>query len=252
MRLKYLFFPIILILAVAVFFGYINPEIVAFKAVSDDYNTNLQILQGVKNKKAALDSLSNTIKNDEESNAMILNYLPKNKVEEKIVGEVNYLAANAGVFLDNVEIVDNPTPASVVADLASKNQPIDIIQNTQAVITVDGDYDKLKTFFNGIQHIPLFNSIKSLNIATVEKTTSSDSAATSTTGSQSTTTITAKITVDFGYLKQVKADDKKLADFHPEIDNATIQKLKDYTAGNVPKINMSGISAGSNNPFLSQ
>ena len=239
-----MFFPITLVLAVAVFFGYINPEITIFKTANKDYAASLQSLESVKNKKAALELLSTRFKSNEETGNLILNYIPKNKVEEKIIEEVNYIAASSGVLLSNLEITDNFTP--VVADVTLQSGPVNVVKSTNAAITVDGDYDKLKIFFDAMQHVPLLNSVESLNISSKEKSAAAGQDA----QPQSATTIVARLVINFGYLEQIRADDKKLADFNPEIDNATIQKLKDYTAGHVSKIDMSSVSVGSNNPFL--
>ncbi len=246
MRLKYFFLPAILILAVIVFWAYILPEISNFQIVRNDFNVNQQILQNVEIKKSALATLSSKIQADDGS-ALVLNYLSSNKMEEKIIGEVNYIASNSGVFLNNLEIVSNPPPAPgvIVPVNSADTKAADAVQSVQLVISAEGDYNKLKTFFNAIQRMALFNTVISLNISTVEKNSSNDLTAT-----QSAVTISAKLVVDFGYLKQIKADEKKLANFNPSIDNATIQKLKEYTSDNTPKVSIEGIISGSNNPFL--
>ncbi len=248
MRLKYLFFPVILIIAVAVFFGYINPLIDTFKSANNDYNASQQQLLVIQTKKNALESLGSTIADGKGDSALVYEYLPKDKVEEKIIGEVNYAAANSDVFLNNIGIVDAPVVATVGLDQTPKAKPVEVIRNIQATIMVEGDYDKLKTFINGIQHIQLYNSIKSLNIATIEKATNNTDP--SVVAVSSATTIAVKLIVDFGYLKQNKIDDKKLTSFKPDIDNQTIQNLKAYIQGSVPKINTAGLNIGSNNPFL--
>ncbi len=246
MRLKYFFLPVILILAAIVFWAYIRPEISSLQAARDDYNLNQQILQNVESKKSALETLSSKIQTDDGS-ALVLNYLPSNKMEEKIIGDVNYIASNSGVFLNNLEIVSSPSPApGVIVPVSPADvKTSDALQNIQLTITAEGDYNKLKTFFDAVQRMSLLNTVKSLSISTVEKNSSSDPAAT-----QSAVTIVSKLVVDFGYLKQVKADDKKLANFNSSIDNATIQKLKDYTSNSTPKVSMEGIVSGSSNPFL--
>ncbi len=250
MRLKYIFFPVILILATAVFFGYVKPEIDSLRTMNEDYSSNLQVLQGVQSKKSAIDSLNTKISADVDGSALIYGYVPKEKVEEEIIGKVNYLAANSGVFLDNIEI------SSAAASNALITGPVasDAIQSTQATVVVEGDYDKLKIFFHDVQHVSLFNSIVSLNITSVEKNASTADAsvgqgATVTTG-QTSSTIVAKLVINFGYLKLIKADDKRLSNFKPEIDSAVIQSLKGYVSGTSPKVSTTGVVMGSSNPFL--
>jgi hypothetical protein len=262
MSLKYLFFPIILVLAVVIFWAYLWPEVISFQAVNKEYKTSQQALQNVQDKKTALESLNSQLKSDEKSSLLISNYLPSDRAEEKIIGEVNYLAANAGVFLDDIEIAKQEEKSnSVTIDSASlqatsngqfdlKKQNANTLQSTQATITFNGDYDKLKIFFNGLQHMPLLNSIKTLDITTTEKAVVAAPGATTT--EKPVTKITAKLVVDFGYLKQAKINGEQLADFKAEIDNKTVQALKEYTSEIVPKISTSGINIGSSNPFLPQ
>ena len=268
MKLKYLFFPITLILAVVVFWAYITPEIDSFQVANIDYNSKQQLLKSTQEKKTLLESLSSKIQGASEDTALVYDYLPKNKQEEKIIGQLNYLATDSGIFLDNLElapvlvpvnteiIAPNPVGTNLVSTGVVSANPassgptnIDATQNIQAIITVEGEYDKLRAFFNKVERVPLFNSIKSLKVYTTDGVASANPAAA---GQTTATKISAKLVVNFAYLGQIKADDKKIAVFNPEIDNATIQKLKEYINGNVPKINVNDITAGSDNPFLSQ
>lgn len=265
MRLKYLFFPIVMVMAVAVFWGYIWPEIVSFRAVDDEYKASKQALEAVQAKRATLEQLSLQIKSKDQDRSLVLSYLPMNKVEERIIGQVNYLAASSNVFLDNVKIVskdatlssneqvtqvgllpgvaNNGSTAANSVDPNAKSQVVDAIQNTQATISISGDYANLKKFFGAIQHMPLFNSVESLRIATIEEPKTDANL-------PAKTIITAEMVVDFGYLKQVRADGKKLAELNVQIDNGTLEQLNKYISASIPEIGVDGVNIGSNNPFL--
>ena len=122
-----------------------------------------------------------------------------------------------------------------------------VVTNTQAVVTVSGDYDKLKAFFDGIQHMPLFSSIKTLEITSLEKIITDPNI---TATKKPEFVISAKLALDFGYLNRVQIDSNNLKDFQPTIDSKTLQSLGEYTAKPMPVISTGDIVVGVNNPFM--
>lgn len=98
--------------------------------------------------------------------------------------------------------------------------------------------------------MPLLNSIKSLNIVSKDKAKDKNNSSTPAVDEKVQTSIEAELVVDFGYLNQARTDESKLASFKAEIDDKTIQDLKEYTSGVIPKINTSDIATGRSNPFL--
>ena len=233
-------------LAIAIFIGYMIPEFGRVKDLNAEYATNQQALAAVKDKKIALEKLSSQIKSNEDS-GVVYDYLPADKVEERIIGGINYLTTDAAVSLANISVkaaVDaqsssnaSATPTDPTTELTGLTAPSSV-QTTQATVTVKGDYEKIKNFINGVQHMPLMNSIKSLNITAVEGTETEPAS------------LTAVLVIDFSYLKSIKADNAKLANFKPEIDNTSVESLKSYISKSVPKINAAEVGSGRTNPFL--
>lgn len=260
MSLKYFFFPLFLIALGGFIWGYVRPEVTLYRSVNEKYKANQQSLQVVLKNKDAFNMLSLKLKEDQKSRGLILNYIPFDRVEEQIIGEISYLATNSGVFLDNVKITDQistgsfggSTQTNSLAQKGPDNKSVvDVVQSTQAKIIVNGDYEKLKIFFKGVQHLPLLNSVKSLNITLNSNKPAVDGTTGVARANQATTPITAEMVVDFGYLKQVKADKKELADFNPEIDSKTVQALQEYISADIPPVvSTTGVLMGSNNPFL--
>ncbi|NTV40944.1 MAG: hypothetical protein HGA61_01585 [Candidatus Moranbacteria bacterium] len=217
-------------------------------------------MQSIQDKKVALESLNLQLKGEGNVGETVISFLTKDKVEEKIIGELNYLASNSGVFLNNFKIINQSkmidrgglTVGSLTGIVnengseLSANQPLNSLQTTQAVVTISGDYEKLKIFFGGVQHMPLFNSIKTLNITSVEKTGTGELAS----AEGAVRTITAEIVVDFSHLEPVKASNSELVDFKPEIDEKTVQALENYVSRSVSEIKIDDIAVGSGNPFV--
>jgi len=259
MSLKYLFFPIVLVVSTVVFWAYVWPEFVSLRANNVSYRFDQGVLREAYDKKAALETLNSQIRESDSGSTLVLNYVPKDRAEEKIIGQINYLASNSGVFLNNIEVLKKNeqssstlkaanSTANVASNLKAGNS--NVLQSTQITIKVGGDYDKLKLFFSGIQHMPLLNSIKSLNIVSKDKAKDKNNSSTPAVDEKVQTSIEAELVVDFGYLNQARTDESKLASFKAEIDDKTIQDLKEYTSGVIPKINTSDIATGRSNPFL--
>ncbi len=242
MRLKYLFFPITLVLAMFIFVIYMIPAFGVLKKVNASYKLSEQALQGVRSKKVALEALSSQLKEEEENNVMVLNYLPINKTEERIIGGANYLAVDAGVALVNVSLKTNlnNVKQETEIELSGSTPKEETIKTTEATIEVVGDYDKLKIFFNGIQHMSLLNSIKSLSVTSKEDPEQN-----------SANSLSAKLVVDFGYLSLIKADNQKLANFQGEsaVSLEAVKKLKEYTSKVVPEIKAGELTSSRTNPF---
>ncbi|MEI7621115.1 MAG: type 4a pilus biogenesis protein PilO [Candidatus Moraniibacteriota bacterium] len=253
-------FPISLIFAGISFWTLLWPQYSIFQDSKLQYQKNQEVLQGIQNRKVAIEKMNLQVAQNESENSAVLNYLTDKKMEEKIVKQLNYLASSSGVFLRDISLVGSSKgqidsgagafPSSLVPALPVQNgvSANEIIQNIPVSISVQGDYDKLKNFFNAVQHLPILNSLKTLTI-TVDEKTSSDN----TSNSTKTFTLEAKLTVDFGYLKKVKASAEKMASFDAKIDEKVINDLKAYISQDVPALTLDPVAigaVGSNNPFL--
>ena len=186
---------------------------------------------------------------------MVYNYLPNKKVEERIIGGVNYLAVDSGVSLVNISLrnLDVPNPANTAQQNAAlANKPADnadVLQFSEATISISGDYEKIKLFINQLQKIALFNNIKSLVISNKEKSSSNTTDA----NSSSSSTLFADMVVNFGYLSSSELNNNKITNLKPELDSDTIGVLKQYisqkTESMASMISNVG-NKGKANPFL--
>lgn len=267
MRLKFLFFPIILIISLAIFIGYIWPEITSILEINDYKVAKSAELQSIKEKQAAIELVDKKISENIADETTVKGYLPENKIEERIISGINYLAGAANVPLLNISLVDsketanlmnavgssldapakgtiaiNPLivdPVTGVASVDNKNS----IQVTSVKIAVAGDYEKIKIFLDSLQRMPILNTIKSLNI-TKEKNASTTDPAVNTSLS-----LSADVVVDFGYLSVAKVNSQQLENFKPELDNDTILSLSKYISQKSQSIVIGDDKKGKLNPF---
>jgi len=266
MRLKILFFPIMLVISGVIFVGYIWPEIDNIKNINKEKLSNSQTLAAIKSKQAAIEQIGTQMVNDVDGNTMIDNYLPDKKVEEKIIGGINYFAADAGVSLADISIKDvepavvsgqnpaAPATGALSADGSANAQISQADTNrmlfSEVSISIIGDYSKIRLFIDELQRMALFSSIKSLAISNKVQAAGSASGSENTVNS---TNLLSDIVVDFGYLKSYGLDNNRIAQFKPGLDNETISTLKQYisqkTASITSLINSSG-NKGKTNPFL--
>lgn len=256
MRLKNLFFPIILVVSVAIFIGYIWPEIGNFKEAKEKKLVSATALQSIKDKRTAIETLSVQINKSSETESAVKNYLPENKVEERIINGVNFLTSDAGVSLVSISLSKSAVAAAQPAPVAPSNVPsgggimgmnphaekVETLENMQASIKISGDYEKIRIFIDQIEHMSIFNSIKSLSITPQgQKTENGENA-----GSSS---LAADLVVDFGYLKKSKLSDNMIVSFKPELDNETISAMKTYISQKTPVLDVDA-NKGKINPFL--
>jgi len=268
MRLKFLFFPIMFVISFSIFIGYIWPEINNVKKINTEKLANTQALQAVKDKQSAIELLGTQILNDSDGSATIKSYLPDKKVEERIIGGINYLAADSGVMLVNIylkksDVADltngaQQNAASVKNSSASLNNPAngqvltdeaDGLRFNDATILVNGEYEKIRLFIDQLQKISLLNNIKSLTITNKKKSYEGETEETNPDPSN----LSADIVMSFGYLPSLSLDNNKISKFKPEMDNNAVGILKQYVSQKTESVAAitGGIgNKGKANPFL--
>jgi Tfp pilus assembly protein PilO len=237
MRLKFLFFPVMLVISVAVFLGYIWPEIETAKLSNQDYLAHQQQLQQANDKQSAIDSLSNKMKQDPSVTQAVIQYLPQTRSQEQVINSINFVATSASVALGNISLTD-VSPAATDQGVAAvpaqgtANIPNSLLY-TEATISASGSYDNLGIFLSGLQHSGMYNEIKSLTI----------------TGNNATDPqlLTANVTADFGYMPPVRFSSQMLATFQPSLDDSSVQLLQKYVSNKAQDIDLG--STGKENPF---
>jgi hypothetical protein len=254
MRLKSLFFPIILVISISIFIGYIWPEIKNVKMINVEKNTNAQSLQFIKEKQAAIESIGTQIANNSNIGSVINDYLPNKKVEERIIGGVNYLAMDSGVSLLDVSLknpnVTNSAFSGNTAEEKTSAVNTDELQFSEVAISISGDYEKIKLFIEQLQRISLLNDIKSLTIANQIKNVPDSAANPDETSTAISSTLSASVVIDFGYLPSFGIDGSKVAKLDSKLDTDVIDVLKNYISQKPGLVVSSAGNKGKANPFL--
>lgn len=241
MRLKILFFPLMLIICLFVFLSYIRPEIDSLTAANKQKADTQEKINDIGKKEAAAKNLSQKIRETSEYKDVVYNYLPSRKVEEQIIAGINYLASGSQVYLADISIEDAAPQKTAVfnATVSDPNLLTEAgeAQNegmlfSKATIKIIGEYEKMQLFFDKLQKMALINNIKSLKIYKEENLSNSASAANSNeaTSDNKSTSLLAEIVMDFGYLKKIKIDENKLEQFQIQttLDESTVKALTGY------------------------
>lgn len=265
MRLKFLFFPLMLLICVFISIKFILPEFKSLNDANQAKKEAQELLDRTEAKKNAINSLSQKIEEAKEYKDVVYNYLPVRKVEEQVIAGINYLATDAQVFLLDISMGDDasgkPDPLRGVAPVTNVSsetgENTDDAQSkgmlsSKTTIKILGNYENIQLFIDQLQRMALINNLKSLTISkqndnsSAEKTSGSDSEA------SQATNLAVDIIIDFGYLEQVKVNEDNLAKFDNNIDDSIIKVLENYTSRKMvtalpsPK----GVADGKPNPFF--
>lgn len=274
MRLKFFFFPAMLVFSFAIFIMYIWPEIDNIKAANEGYANETKSLEAVNQKKVAINKIDDQLNADVESSDMVMNFLPSKKSEDRILAEINHIASGSEVALIGIEpqaapAVEESTPAvvpvnpapSAIADgsdvggagpapvvaPAKTDTPSKDIRYSSMKITVNGTFEKLHGFFDQIQKMDIYNSTRSISIKTQAKNSTSGSQQADS-ASSGDSLLAAEMVVDFGYLDPVKLSSSNLGGFSPTLDTQTMESLKNFVTQKSPALDSA--NKGRNNPFF--
>lgn len=275
MHLKFLFFPIVLVVCLSIFIGYIWPEIKIAASLSSENSRNKKELQDVADKKVAIEKIGAQLTGNSDNEVFVKSYLPDNKMEERVIEKINYLAANSGVSLLDISPSKNNQIAYGNNSKNSSNANLSMQESFQGAnfsqtaisaedvnfvgfaISVSGEYLKIKEFISQIQRMALFSSIRSFSITNaVEKNSNSntDVAGLDQSSGSANANLSAEINIGFGYLKKPKFDVQKLSGLDTETqqekDNATVVALNEYVSQKTP--DMTYRMEGNVNPFTPQ
>jgi hypothetical protein len=237
-----------LVISVSLFLGFVWPSISESRLANELYAKKQNDLAQLDDKQQKIDSVSTKIKADTTSTQLVGTYLPKNRSEEQIISNVNYLATSAGVSLANISLTDSSpavvqSDANVIPMMDESGQPIvtqvdpeTLLKFSSAKISASGSYDNLQMFIDKLQHSGVYSKVKSFS---VEKNKSTDG--------QATTLLVSDIVIDFGYLAAIKFDNNMLASFEPTFDSTLVKSLQDFVSQKNQVIDIG--STGKTNPF---
>jgi hypothetical protein len=263
MRLKFLFFPTMLILSLVVIAAYIWPEIGAIKDAKSAYAASTKTLATIKENQNNIMSINAQLSASSDKTNLVMAYFPEKKSEEKIVDSLNYLAAGAGLSViaidfekDSVPVVQAPpvdttTRAPAAAPAADPTQPVEVapvelaVKNANVHVIVTGDYEKILMYADQVQKMGMSNKIKQIKIAPQ----AADVNAPQEGGLPST--LSADIEISFPYAPALKNASLSGNNFSKaSFDFTPVTKLSEYISSSLQPIQIGTI--GKTNPFLPQ
>ena len=261
MRLKFLFFPIMLVISFSVFVGYIWPEITNVQKINEDMLEKNTEMLTIREKQVAIKQIEDKITNNTDGGKVVTDYLPTNQSEERAISEISYLAGAANVSLVNISLDKSQESVSTVgatSALASIITTTDstqnqmrlasgLVQTTPIKISIVGDYGKITTFLASLQRMPLLSTLESVNITKQKSIAGEDEA------SLDPTALTVELSVNFGYMGVSKIGNSQIQNFKAGLDNKTIDLLTKYISQRSPaQLAENGNNVkGKTNPFAS-
>ncbi len=266
MRLKLLFFPLVLIVSIVVILNSIVPQWDELKVAKEKESELTKNMDDLNKKEANLKSLSEDIKRNDNKVKYVDKYLPKTGSEERIIDSINYFSSGlllASIDLKKVEEEVIGVEEEVVSsglfsgengsqgESADDAKEIPVADFINGKISLIGPYESLMTFMNNLSNMQILNSIKSITISHVDSESDLiENIPTDVAEKNSEQDLVAEISVDFGSLSNAKVED---AENHhiflkSEYDFSAINKLQQNISATVPDLNVSHESRS--NPFL--
>lgn len=143
-----------LLLALGLFFGYIQPtwagSIASKKSQITSYESALAAADRYKSKEAQLTTARNSI--PPESIARLNSFLPDSIDNVQIILDLDALAARSGVKLSNFDIKSTSASTEVAGDPATGGlQAGSVIDSAEITLTVTGTYTAFRGFLSQIE-----------------------------------------------------------------------------------------------------
>ncbi len=255
MKLKLLFFPIAVIVAVSLIIGFISPEFSNTKEKRSSLKFKEKTLSNVIEKKQNINSLIDSLNSSQEKEILIKSYLPTSKYEEEIINKVYKIAIDSKVSLINLtfsaESLKNKLPSNAKRQekisLAGEEEVL-VVKPKDIGVSVEllGTYENTMDFLDNVYIMEKFNEINSIDISKVSEKSDEGSEEASAAGNNLKTTVDirfshlAPISVDKNYGLEVFS--KKSFDF------SLVDKLENMIIKKIPSVEIG--ATGKNNPFM--
>ncbi|HEY0011182.1 MAG TPA: hypothetical protein VGB97_04755 [Candidatus Paceibacterota bacterium] len=163
-----LFPAVSLIIAIGLFFGYINPtrtgSIAETQAQIDSYDSALLAAERFKEKEGELIVERANIPSD--GLARLEAFLPDGVDNVQIILDLNTLAARSGMKLSDFDTA-TPSDAVTTGDPAFSLESAGPVESLDITVSATGTYESFRTFLDGIER-----SLRILDVVSVEVTDS--------------------------------------------------------------------------------
>lgn len=261
MRLKILFFPLILVASISILISFVWPEVSNIRQIASKNKEAEEMLALIREKKNIIRSLDQDLGKNSDKEKLVKEYLSVNKNEEKAINSISYLATASSVSLANVAIEENSQKAMEVAPvmedamsgdmlfeseitgLEQVDVPVDL-KNTVFNITILGKYENIKAFLSGMTRMGLMNNIKDVRISLQSPEVGEEGEI------QSKEILSAEISSEFYYIENmhIKGNVGLKVLNAPNFDFSQVDNIKQFISQGAATLE-SG-EKGNRNPFL--
>ena len=262
MRLKILFFPFSLSIALAVALLYVKPGIDTAMATRDQLNQKQATLDDLNQKVQNISNLAGDLDAHGEYESLALRYAPNEQKHDRMIDMLNFLATQSGVALTSIDlqkvaedkkdpsaVPEPPTPSASMAAAMSSPMPtqpqtpkVIPLKMVDARLSLTGGYENIKDFLNKLLHSDSFQEFRSVSLSAADKDSSAPDS--------SSDLLSASITTRFSYLPV----SGNAATSSPELftqsklDFSSLEKLKGFISSPVADLEVG--NTGKTNPFV--
>jgi Tfp pilus assembly protein PilO len=257
MKVKLLFFPLSLTIALALGIWSIQPEIERSMSLREEIEAQHKKLDDINQKLKNAKTLEGELDAHSDMEQLALRYLPNVQDDERMMDSLSFLAVQSGVSLVDVKLTRNaqtaakevesePTTASAVvgsgsAAAAPVVAPKAILKTVDAQATLKGGYENIRDFVSRINKTDRFQDFLEVEISRDSQTGNEE---------VSSDVLTASIGVRFSYFPQSRSASEAETNLFAQaaLDFKPIQTLQGFISSPVPSLEIG--AAGKNNPFL--
>ena len=249
MGLKLLVIPGAILIVLVVIIGFVKPDLTVLEEKKNSYEAKLDQSRNMDSLLKNIDSLTASLNNRDEDERFVQNYLPKKMDQGRVIDMFNFLASQSGVAVSimNLSEVDmnRASVTEVYVDPAAlvPVAPAVSPESFSVIVTVGGQYENIKDFFQRVAHMNRFHKTRNFSIAASEKNQSGGDK------EDTTGTLIGKFEADFDYFDVVTGGNAlSLPVFSRErFDPGPLDRVTDWITDTVPSLEKP--ETGRANPF---
>ena len=257
MSLKILFFPTVIILAVILVIGYIQPDIETIFAKRSEKEVKMEDLRKAELIYANITALNKALDGRQEAESFIKRYFPQSIDQERALDIVNFLAQQTGVVVTDIDMIKNERPRTeAVGTVGAGVDPTEVSVSTvteappevpesyRVGIVTMGTYENLRSFFDRLYRTDRFRVLRDLKLSDLDLAREGE-------GGEIIPPdfLKGEIVLDFLYLPKKNSGNALTKSLfqQSELDFSSANRLIDFV--NSPVGDLAPSTLGRNNPF---
>ncbi len=174
MSLKLLIIPFSILMVLVIMIGFVKPDITTLQERKVFYATKLEQAQNMNTLLGNIDSLTTSLDSQHQQELFIQNYFPKTMDQGRVIDAFNFLAMQSGVAVSLMDLkgVKSDRVAEEVAPVDT-NAPVSghtaKIRSFSAQVSVKGQYENIKDFFERVAHMNRMHRFWNFSIVAQDK-----------------------------------------------------------------------------------